>query len=70
MPQDKAEKGAGPNAGGPPNHKQDTVELKLRSMTKNLPSEDREEILRFAEYLRHKKIVTRAEMNPKEDRTP
>ena len=35
----------------------DFVELKLRSMTRELKKEDREEILRFAEYLRHRKIV-------------
>jgi transcriptional regulator with XRE-family HTH domain len=37
--------------------KQAEVETKLRNMTKDLPPEDREEILRFAEYLRHKKLV-------------
>jgi len=40
--------------------KQAEVETKLRNMTKDLPSEDREEILRFAEYLRHKKLVARS----------
>jgi transcriptional regulator with XRE-family HTH domain len=36
----------------------DQIEVKLRRMTKDLPKEDREEILRFAEYLRHKKLVS------------
>jgi transcriptional regulator with XRE-family HTH domain len=35
----------------------DPVEVKLRNMTKKLTPEDREEILRFAEYLRHKKAA-------------
>lgn len=38
----------------------DQVEMKLRNLTKNLPEEDREEILRFAEYVRHKKAAPRA----------
>lgn len=33
----------------------DKTEIKLRNLTRDLPSEDREEIIRFAEYLRHKK---------------
>ena len=37
----------------------DPTEIKLRNLTRNLPAEDREEILRFAEYLRHKKQVSR-----------
>jgi transcriptional regulator with XRE-family HTH domain len=37
--------------------KNDPVEIKLRNMTKKLTPEDRDEILRFAEYLRHKKAV-------------
>jgi len=32
----------------------DPIELKLRSMTKDLKQEDRAEILRFAEYLHHR----------------
>ena len=36
------------------------TEIKLRNMTKGLPPQDREEILRFAEYLRHKKQVSQA----------
>jgi transcriptional regulator with XRE-family HTH domain len=36
----------------------DETETKLRNMTRDLPPEDREEILRFAEYLRHKKLVS------------
>lgn len=35
----------------------DPIEVKLRSMTKDLKREDREEILRFAEYLRHRNGV-------------
>ena len=38
----------------------DQTEIKLRNLTKDLPSEDREEIIRFAEYLRHKKQVSQA----------
>jgi transcriptional regulator with XRE-family HTH domain len=38
----------------------DPVEVKLRSMTRDLKKEDREEILRFAEYLRHKNGVNQA----------
>jgi transcriptional regulator with XRE-family HTH domain len=40
---------------------EDPVEMKLRTMTKKLPQEDREEILRFAEYLRHKKSAAERE---------
>ncbi len=36
----------------------DQTEIKLRNLTRDLPSEDREEIIRFAEYLRHKKQVS------------
>jgi len=36
------------------------TEIKLRNMTKDLPLQDREEILRFAEYLRHKKQVSQS----------
>lgn len=35
------------------------IDVKLRNMTKNLATEDREEILRFAEYLQHKKQASR-----------
>lgn len=38
--------------------KTDQTEIKLRNLTRDLPSEDREEIIRFAEYLRHKKQVS------------
>ena len=38
----------------------DQTEIKLRNLTRDLPAEDRDEILRFAEYLRHKKQVSRA----------
>jgi transcriptional regulator with XRE-family HTH domain len=37
----------------------DQTEIKLRNLTKDLAAEDREEILRFAEYLRHKKQASR-----------
>jgi len=37
----------------------DQTDVKLRNMTKTLPPEDREEILRFVEYLRHKKLASR-----------
>jgi transcriptional regulator with XRE-family HTH domain len=33
------------------------VEAKLRNTTKDLPPDDVEELLRFAEYLRHKKLA-------------
>jgi transcriptional regulator with XRE-family HTH domain len=36
------------------------IEAKLRNTTKGLPSEDIEEVLRFAEYLRHKKQAAEA----------
>jgi transcriptional regulator with XRE-family HTH domain len=36
----------------------DPVELKLRSMTKDLKKEDREEIVRFVEYLRHRSTLS------------
>ena len=36
----------------------DQTEVKLRGLTKDLPAEDREEIVRFAEYLRHKKLAS------------
>jgi transcriptional regulator with XRE-family HTH domain len=36
----------------------DETEIKLRNLTKDLPADDKEEILRFAEYLRHKKQVS------------
>jgi len=38
------------------------TETKLRNMTKKLPPEDREEILRFAEYLRHKKLAAKGDV--------
>ena len=38
--------------------KSDQTEIKLRNLTRDLPSEHREEIIRFAEYLRHKKQVS------------
>jgi len=39
------------------------TEMKLRNMTKGLPPQDREEILRFAEYLRHKKQASQSTRN-------
>jgi len=38
----------------------DPVELKLRPMMRSLKQEDREEILRFVEYLRHRRSSTEA----------
>jgi transcriptional regulator with XRE-family HTH domain len=38
----------------------DQTDMKLRGLTKDLPTEDREEIVRFAEYLRHKKLASQA----------
>jgi transcriptional regulator with XRE-family HTH domain len=42
------------------------VEAKLRNTTRDLPVDDIEEVLRFAEYLRHKKLV--AESRPTAER--
>ena len=39
----------------------DPVELKLRPMMRSLKEEDREEILRFVEYLRHRRSSAKAE---------
>jgi transcriptional regulator with XRE-family HTH domain len=39
----------------------DPVEMKLRSMTKDLKKEDRAEILRFAEYLHHRNAISEKE---------
>jgi transcriptional regulator with XRE-family HTH domain len=38
----------------------DPLEGKLRAMTRGLTGEDREEIIRFVEYLRHKNSSNRA----------
>jgi len=38
----------------------DPLEGKLRAMTRELTGEDREEIIRFVEYLRHKNASNRA----------
>lgn len=46
----------------------DQTEIKLRNLTRDLPEEDRDEILRFAEYLRHKKQVSRASRSVGEGR--
>lgn len=42
------------------------VEAKLRNTTRDLPADDIEEVLRFAEYLRHKKLA--AESKPTAER--
>lgn len=39
----------------------DPIEGKLRAMTRGLKAEDREEILRFAEYLKHRNTSNRTE---------
>jgi transcriptional regulator with XRE-family HTH domain len=39
----------------------DPIEGKLRAMTRGLNAEDREEILRFVEYLKHKNASNRTE---------
>jgi transcriptional regulator with XRE-family HTH domain len=39
----------------------DPIEGKLRAMTRGLKAEDREEILRFVEYLRHRNTSNRTE---------
>ncbi len=49
---------AGFEIGGSKAHDGDQTEIKLRNLTRDLPTEDREEILRFAEYLRHKKLAS------------
>jgi transcriptional regulator with XRE-family HTH domain len=42
------------------------AEAKLRNTTRDLPADDIAEVLRFAEYLRHRKLV--AESKPSPDR--
>jgi transcriptional regulator with XRE-family HTH domain len=39
----------------------DPIEGKLRAMTRGLKAEDREEILRFVEYLKHRNASNRTE---------
>jgi transcriptional regulator with XRE-family HTH domain len=39
----------------------DPIEGKLRAMTRGLKAEDREEILRFVEYLKHRNALNRTE---------
>jgi transcriptional regulator with XRE-family HTH domain len=39
----------------------DPVEIKLRPMMRDLKGEDRQEILRFVEYLRHRKSLSDTE---------
>jgi transcriptional regulator with XRE-family HTH domain len=39
----------------------DPIEGKLRAMTRGLKAEDREEILRFVEYLKHRNTSNRTE---------
>lgn len=46
---------ASTQASGAMGDEADAVEIKLRNMTKKLTPDDRAEILRFAEYLRHRK---------------
>jgi transcriptional regulator with XRE-family HTH domain len=53
------EHGAAASAGASELKQTDQAEIRLRSLTKDLPREDREEILRFAEYVRHKKSASR-----------
>jgi transcriptional regulator with XRE-family HTH domain len=48
----------------------DQTDIKLRGLTKDLPAEDREEIVRFAEYLRHKKLASETGRRTGGDRTP
>jgi transcriptional regulator with XRE-family HTH domain len=48
----------------------DQTDIKLRGLTKDLPAEDREEIIRFAEYLRHKKLAPKTGRRTGEDKTP
>jgi transcriptional regulator with XRE-family HTH domain len=48
----------------------DQTDMKLRGLTKDLPAEDREEIVRFAEYLRHKKLASQTSRRTGVDKTP
>lgn len=48
----------------------DQTAIKLRNLTRDLPAEDREEILRFADYLRHKKQVSQASRSSGGGRNP
>jgi transcriptional regulator with XRE-family HTH domain len=48
----------------------DQTDIKLRGLTKDLPAEDREEIVRFAEYLRHKKLASQTSRRTGGDKTP
>jgi len=61
LPERNTKKNTGAEAGAKQSYKEDQVEIKLRNMTRKLTPEDREEILRFAEYLRHKKSATERE---------
>jgi len=48
----------------------DQTDIKLRGLTKDLPAEDREEIVRFAEYLRHKKLASQTGERLGANKTP
>ncbi len=49
------------NSGAVGSASEDPVEIKLRSLTRELKPEDREEILRFVEYLHHKNALSKKE---------
>jgi hypothetical protein len=44
------------------------IEARLRNTTKGLPVDDIQEVLRFAEYLRHKKLTADANRSPERKR--
>ncbi len=68
LPDDAGAGSPAPAIGSSTARDRDQTETKLRKLTRDLPAEDREEILRFAEYLRHKKQVSRAIRSGGEDR--
>jgi transcriptional regulator with XRE-family HTH domain len=63
LPADEVEASAAA-VGGSQASGEDQTELKLRGLTRDLPTEDREEIVRFAEYLRHKKLASQSSRSP------
>lgn len=61
------ERGAGIQGAGSDTSAGDRIDAKLRSLTKSLTPEDREEILRFAQYLRHKKVTSRTDASAEKE---
>ncbi len=64
LPADEVEGSAATAVGSSQASGEDQTELKLRGLTRDLPTEDREEIVRFAEYLRHKKLTSQSSRSP------